>query len=339
MFKLSNEAKFGILAILTIGLIVFGLNFMSGSKFFGPPLTLYANFEDVAGLIRGNPITMNGLKIGRVGKLDLNVNKGVATALLEFDQEFDIPENAEALIYSVDLLGSKGVKIQVPDSLTPSTVYLSDEAFIKGTIESGIFDQAEELVTTQGATILLEVAKLSVELNEIVKLTKKLLSDPNNAGSLRETLGNIKETTENLTSITSQVDSLASEITAIARDASSIVKNVENNNEDIEGIITNVRSTTDSLAVASVAVKDLMEDASSAVSSVESMVSKLDTTGGTLGLLLNDRELYDSLTNTTQHLNSVLREVQANPQRFFDDIKIYLIERKPPKEKKKKGPL
>ena len=35
-------------------------------------------------------------------------------------------------------------------------------------------------------------------------------------------------------------------------------------------------------------------------------------------------------------LNALLREVNNNPQRFIDYIKLYMFERKPPKEKKKK---
>ena len=326
--KISNEVKFGIISIITIVLVVMGLNYMAGSKFFGAPLTLYAKYQNVQGLIRGNPITINGLNVGKVTNLTLDMNAGLATATLEFNDGLDIPVNAEAQIYNIDLLGQKGVKIAVPDSLVPSNNYFSDGAEIKGVVEAGIFDEASELVKTQGAEILIEVAKLSVQLNEIVKLTKNLLTDTENNNTIRAMLGDIQATTEHLKSITTKVDSLAGEINGIASNAGSIVKNVENNNENIEGIISNIRNTTDSLAKASDEVTQLLTDASDAVATVENMMSKLDTTGGTLGLLLNDTRLYDSLAVTTENVNSVLREVKANPQRFFDDIKIYLIERK-----------
>jgi phospholipid/cholesterol/gamma-HCH transport system substrate-binding protein len=331
--KMSNEVKFGIISIITIVLIVVGLNFMAGSKFFGAPLTLYAKYGDVQGLIKGNPITINGLPVGKVSNLQLDMNAGLATATLEFNEKWDIPVNAEAQIYNVNLMGEKGIKILVPDSIIPASIYLKDREEIKGVIEAGIFDEASELVKTQGAEILIEVAKLSVQLNEIVKLTKNLLTDTENNSTIRAMLGDIQATTENLNSITTKVDSLAGEINGIAANAGSIVQNVENNNENIEGIISNIRNTTDSLSKASAEVSELLTDASDAVATVENMMSKLDTTGGTLGLLLNDTRLYDSLAVTTENVNSVLREVKANPQRFFDDIKIYLIERKKKEER------
>lgn len=309
-------------------MIIFGLNFMSGSSLFGPPLVLYAKYPDVKGLLPGNPITINGLRVGRVGNLTLDMKERVATARLEFDRYLDIPDNSQAMIYSVDLLGSKGIMIFRPDSIAPSDEYYETEEEMIGAMENGIFDQASDLVADQGAQILVEVAKLSVKLNEIVTLTQDLLLDENNSSSLRASLANIQSTTENLTTITTEVDSIAREISSIANDAGSIVSNLQNNNGQIEAIITNVANTTDTLVQAADEVKRIMSDASSTVSRVESMMSKLDENNGTLGLLLNDRTLYDSITSTTENVNAVLREIKANPNRFFDDIKIYLVERK-----------
>ncbi|MEO1449439.1 MAG: MlaD family protein, partial [Bacteroidota bacterium] len=97
--KFTKEMKFGIYAIITIGCILFGLNFMSGSQFFGPPLVLYAKYTNVEGLLNGNYILINGLKVGKVGEMKLDMNEGQATVKLEFDRELDIPENSEAMIY------------------------------------------------------------------------------------------------------------------------------------------------------------------------------------------------------------------------------------------------
>lgn len=327
--KISKEIKFGIFAIIAIVLVIYGLNFMAGSKFFGSPLTLYAKYDKVDGLNEGNPILMNGLRVGRVANLELDFAAGIVTATLEFNKDMEIPKESEARIISTDLLGAKGIKVWIPDTLQPSENFYENGDFITGTIDGGIFAEAEELVSTRGAQILLEVARLSVQLNEIVALTKAQLNDQSNQSSIKATLANIRESSDNLTNITYEVDSIAKEINKIATDAVAIVGNVENNNENIDQIITNVKMTTDSLVTAANDVKLLMSDASNAVGKVETMVSKLDTTGGTLGLLINDTQLYDSLAATTNEVNALLREVKANPQRFIDDVKLYIFERKP----------
>ncbi|MEL6653259.1 MAG: MlaD family protein, partial [Bacteroidota bacterium] len=190
--KISNEVKFGIIATVLIAMIIYGLNYMSGSSLFGPPLVLYAKYDKVEGLLPGNPITINGLKVGKVGKLELDMKEKVAVAQLEFSRALEIPDNSVAMIYSTDLLGSKGVMIYRADSISPSDTYFDSGEEIIGTLETGIIDQASSLVQDQGAQILLEVAKLSVKLNEIVTLTKDLLLDENNSSSLRASLFNIQ---------------------------------------------------------------------------------------------------------------------------------------------------
>ena len=336
--KFKNEISFGFFALLTIGLILYGLNYMSGSKFFGPPLVLYAQYDDLKGLIKGNPILINGLKVGRVGSLNLDMEEGLATVALEFDQSLDIPQNSQAQIYSIDLLGSKGIKVFVPDTVPASDIFLESNASIEGTHEVSVLDRAGNVIETQGYQILIEVGRLSVQLNEIVRLTKEMITDQNNNNSLRATLENIKMTSDNLTSITNEVDSIARDFKGISRDAASIVGNFEENNANITDILDNAKEITGNLADASSNIDSLVADATSAVASVENMVSSLDTTSGTLGLLLNDTQLYDSLTVATGNVNALLRVITNNPQQFFDDIKLYLNMRRPKEAKREEEP-
>lgn len=318
---------------MAIGLFFFGMKYMSGSRIFGDSLRLYAQYGDAQGLLKGNPIMINGLKVGKVSLLQLNMQEKKVRVTLDFDDALDIPDNSTAMIVSSDLLGSKAVEI-VLDSV-PSERYFEDGGEILGTLEEGFFDTARGLVEDKGTQILIEVARLSEQLNEMIGSLKDLLNDENNLNTIAVILANAKSTSDNIASISSEIDSLATEINVMASSATKIVKNVEDNNENVSQIITNVRTTSDSLVRASGKITELVTDARSAMGSVEHIADKLDSDEGTLGLLLNDTRLYDSIVSATYNLNALLEEVNTHPQRFFDDIKIYLIERKPPREKKK----
>ncbi|WNJ20230.1 MlaD family protein [Pontibacter sp. G13] len=335
--KISKEVKFGLFAMITIVMVIYGLNFLGGSQVFGPPLVLYAKYSTVEGLLVGNPVNINGLQVGKVGETKLDMADGTVTIKMEFTQALDIPDNSEAMIYNIDLLGSKGVKILVPAGVPISETNLENEDYIQGTLESGLVDEASKLVMDQGAQILYEVAKLSVDLRQIVGSINELLLDENNSSSIRRIIGNIERISMNLNSVTYEADSIAKNLTSISSDVATTASIFSENNGNINRIINNVATTSDSLSSASTEIKQLMSDAASAVSSVENIVSKLDTTSGTLGLLLNDTQLYDSLVSTTTNLNSLMREVESNPGRFIDDVKIYMFERKPKKTKVKDG--
>lgn len=332
--KISNEVKFGIFALLAIILFVVGMNYMRGSRLFGSPLVLYAEYDDVQNLIAGNPIKINGLRVGKVGELKLDLQAQKVRVKLEFHEDLEIPNNSEAMIVSADLLGSKEILIRRNDSIQ-ATGFFQNGDTIRGTLEQGILDVAEDLVETRGTQILIEVGRLAAELNGILEVLGKALNDPRGRNAVTVMLQDLQASASNIKSLTSRIDSVAGTFNQVAVNANSFVGNLQAKNDDIQGIISNLRTTTDSLQGASSEIKQLMTDASSAMGSVENLVTKLDTTSGTLGLLLNDTQLYDSLTNTTENLNSLLREVKNNPHRFFDDLKIYLIERKPPKERKR----
>ncbi len=333
---MRKEIQFGIIVLGTAILVFLGLNYLAGSHAFGPPMVLYANYPKLEGLSSGNLVFIKGVPVGKVAQVELNMDNGFSsgftTVRIELDKKYTIPANSEAMVYSTDLLGGKGIEIRLPDSLRPAGNFLGTGDEIIGSVESGMFAQAEDLILTEGGQILIKLGQLTVQLNEIVQAARKVIADDRYTSSLAATLENIRLTTENLTTISQEVDSIAQELTGLAGNAASIVDNFENNNDNITSIIANVKSTTDSLESASSEIKRLMTDASSAVGSVENIVTKLDTTTGTLGLLLNDRELYDSLTYTTRNVNALLRAVNENPERFFDDIKIYLIERKKKEE-------
>jgi len=337
---MKQEIKFGIIALVTAVLVFIGLNYLAGSPYFGRPMVLYADYPEINGLFPGNRVFIKGVQVGKVSEVSLQMQNGFSGSYtrvkIELDKQYSIPTASEAMVYSIDLLGEKGIQILVQDSLGSSNgPFLQSGDDIRGTIESGIFAAAEDLILTEGAQIIVELGRLTVQLNDIVKQTRRLIADEQYATTVKATLENIQLTTANLAGIAQQADSISRELTGISRNAASIVDNFEDNNENITQILTNVKNTTDSLNSASSEIKQLMESANGAVGSVESFVSKLESTDGTLGLLLNDRQLYDSLNNTTANVNSLLREIQENPQRFFDDIKLYLIERRKKEAKEK----
>ncbi len=324
--KIRKEVLFGLFSLGALILFWVGINYLKGSKLFGKPFVLYSKYENVQGLVRGNPITINGLRVGKIGDLRLDLSEGIAIVKLEFDNYMEIPLNSVAMIYSTDLLGSKGVQIRV-NAETPSQKYYKDQDFIEGVQEESILTKAEDLLP-EGTKILIELSRLASDLNQITSSIRQLINDPQGRDAIAVTLEETKQSAINIRSISEQVDSVMNVFGGISQKSLSIVSALEDRNSDIQGIISNVRVTTDSFKATSSEIKSLITDASAAMGSVEEIFSKMDTSDGTLGLLLNDRILYDSLLTTTANVNALIKEVNSHPGRFFDDLKIYLIERK-----------
>jgi phospholipid/cholesterol/gamma-HCH transport system substrate-binding protein len=55
------------------------------------------------------------------------------------------------------------------------------------------------------------------------------------------------------------------------------------------------------------------------INELRNTVSKFNTNEGTLGLLMNDRKLYDNLQNNVNRLNSTILSAEI----LFDDIRLH----------------
>ena len=61
MKKLSKELRIGILVVISIVVLVWGINYLKGSNLFDSSRTFYALYENIGGLQEGSGVTVNGL--------------------------------------------------------------------------------------------------------------------------------------------------------------------------------------------------------------------------------------------------------------------------------------
>jgi len=294
---------------------------------------LYASYDDVQNLIESNPVVMKGVRVGKVRNIRLDQEQGKVITELQFDQPVRIPTHSEALIYSANVLGASAIEISYVDSI-PIVDYYGSGDTIEGTLDKDLFDIAENVVATSGEEVLVQVGLLATELNKTVSQFNKILQDPRGRNAVLNTLEDLQYSAANIKSITYSLDSMSRTFVDLTRNTDSIVRKVAENTDEIDVIINNTKATTDSLVAISSNIKAFTQDASLTAKTLEQAISKIDSTGGTLGLLLNDRDLYDNLNEISTNINVLLEDVNDRPARYVDDIKLYLFERKPPKEKR-----
>jgi len=80
-----------------------------GLSFFGPPhYDVTAKFDNIGDLKVGAPVSMSGVEIGRVARIDFDSNDFKAVVLLRLNQRYNkIPTDSDASIYTQGLLGGK----------------------------------------------------------------------------------------------------------------------------------------------------------------------------------------------------------------------------------------
>ena len=115
--KISDETKVGILAAFGIAILIIGYSFLSGKNFFKKRTHYFAIYNNVEGLTTSDPITFNGLPVGKVMALDLlDDTSGYTIVKILMQKDIKIPVNSSFQLYSSDLLGEKALKLIKGDS-------------------------------------------------------------------------------------------------------------------------------------------------------------------------------------------------------------------------------
>ncbi len=308
MLKISNETKVGVLTALGIVLLVMGFNILKGRSLFPSKKTIYAVYTQVNGLAPSNAVLVNGLVVGNVQSLEIMDHRaGRILVTLSLSKNIEIPKNSVARISS-DLLGTKKVEIDFGNTdeflKNKDTIY----AAVDGSITDVLKEQLNPLVKKLEGT-LSTVDSLLLTINSIFDTTTK--------AHLRHAIAGLDGTLANLTRVTNSVNGLLAEngkLTGTFNNLESVTGNLKNNNEKISNILGNFDKASGALAHGK--LDSTLLKFNKTVTSLDDIVRKINSREGSLGLLINDKKVYNNLQNTTGSLNKLLEDLRYNPWRY-----------------------
>jgi phospholipid/cholesterol/gamma-HCH transport system substrate-binding protein len=309
--KLSNETKVGLLAIVAILVLVLGFNFLKGNSVFNKQPVLYARFKDIGPLEKSNAVKINGFTIGKVydvHEADKEVNEIVVE--IHLTEDISIPRNSVATI-STGLLGSALINIEKGNARN----YLETGDTIATVPDKDLFanlqSQVEPTITRVNET--LDSLKITIgSINSVF--------DPATKNNLRDLIANLTMTTAHLQQL---LNAQSGALAQTLNNMNSITGNMAKNNDAINSSIRNIEATTAQLANAN--IQQVVVALRVTIEELKSTVSKFNTNTGTLGLLMNDRELYDNLNGVSDRLNKtalsaeiLLDDIRVNPKRYVN---------------------
>jgi len=302
--KIKNETKVGVLAAVAIALLIIGYNFLKGNSIFTNETILYARYSQVDGLAVSKPILINGYQIGRVAALDLQEDATIV-ATLKINGKYDIPKNTIARLEGTDLLGSKAIVLTLGNDKN----FAEDGDFLQTNVEKGLMETFQP-VQKKAEMIIAKMDSVLSSVNTIL--------NPNLQKNIDRSFTSIAGTLTSLESTSKKVDALvgseSSKLSAILSNVEAITANFKNNSAKIDAVMKNLNTVTDK--VAAVNFEETVNNANKAMADLQTMVSDLKNGKGTLGALLNDRQMYDNLNNASKNLDALMIDLKANPKRY-----------------------
>ena len=106
-----------------------------------------------------------------------------------------------------------------------------------------------------------------------------------------------------------------SHLANIINNVESISKNLKQNNENITDILVNFSNLSDSLAKAK--IPTTINKVNKALEDINFVLEKINSGQGSIGLLLNDKKLYNEVAKAARDLNLLLEDIKANPSKYI----------------------
>jgi phospholipid/cholesterol/gamma-HCH transport system substrate-binding protein len=310
---ISNETKVGSLTAIAIALLILGFNFLKGKSLNGKNTHYYAVFQDIQGLANSNPVVINGKEVGTIASTDGGKDMRRIVVDISMKQDVNIPDDAFAMI-TKSLLGN----VQLEIKLGSSNQYKASGDTLKTSI---IPDP-----------LMSNVTNAALSLDKLLNAANGIL-DTNAKGNLRNILANLDKITASLAVTSSSLQNLVNAqkgtLEKTLQNAETFTASLNKNTEKLGNVMNNAAAATDKFA--KLDIEKTLTILNGTIIELKTTIAKVNSSNGTLGLMMNDTKLYNNLTATSNKLNLLLDDVRLHPKRYIN-ISVF-------GKKDKNGPL
>jgi len=299
--KFSKEIRIALFAIIALTMLVTGVKFLRGNGFFDSNSVYVTYFDNVGGLVDGNPIMVRGFTIGKVKKIRIapnNPNK--IEVFLDVEKDIRIPADSKITLASDGLLGGKLLNLEIGKQ----TTFLAENDVITSTVDGGM---------------LAAIGEIGAKVNPIISKADSI------AYNLNILIKDFRKTSAILNTTLTSVGTSSNQVNELLID----------NQENIGGITKNVNTLTSSLTDTEKKVKDLIvklntlgdtinkAQLGSALRATQSSLTELTTTlksvnkgEGTMGQFAKNDSLYRNLNSSSEALAKLLNDFRERPKRY-----------------------
>jgi phospholipid/cholesterol/gamma-HCH transport system substrate-binding protein len=294
--RYSKEVKTGILAVIAIVILIFGYSFLKGKNLLESSRTFYAVYADVEGLSPSSSVTINGLKVGQINKIDFLDKSGLLLVTFTVDSDFQFTKNSLAQIYGGGIIGGKSLAI-VPEY--DSKVLAKSGDTLPSDIEEGIMELVNERLTP----LQIKVERTIVSADSLLTAFNEVLNP--------KTRNNIAAT----------FDDLAETVRSFKGTAQSLNGMVEGNKPKLDRTFTNLDEMSGNFnkisdTLSQINIQKMTQDLEKVIADFEQISNNLSSGKGTAGKLLTDDQVYNNLDRATKQMEQLLQDIKLNPKRY-----------------------
>lgn len=282
----TKEVKIALTVIFCGTLLVFGINFLKGVNLLTPTNYYYISYDNVSGLALSAPVNIEGYKVGLVRDINYDTNTGNINVQISIEDNIKLPKGTTAALAS-DLLGTSTISLMLDRG---AQEYYKSGDTIPTQKMPGMMSAIED-------DILPQVNNILPKLDSILSGINSMVNNP----ALTESVDKIDNIVADIEVTTSQLSSL------MQTTLPGVVSNVDTS-------LVNIKEFTAQLN--EVEIQSIVSSLDSTLANVKQLTDKMTDKNSTLGMLFNDKAMYEGIVNALQSADSLLIDLKAHPSRY-----------------------
>ncbi len=287
--NLSRNALIGLAFIASLVMIYFGINFLKGINIFKKQNQYYAVFDDVSKLLISSPIYVKGYQIGLINEIKM-IDAEPMRFLVGMNLTEDLPiTEGSYLEYGIDMFGASTANLVI----SPTGSYMQSGDTLTGTRETGLMDDV--------AAVMPMADSLLTRIDSVLYSINRLMQNPaweQSIEGIESTINRLNRSSESLNRMMAMLESdlpeISGNLNTVAGNLSEISSDL--NQMDMKSTFASIDETVDNLRL---------------------LTRKINSNDNSLGLLLNDSKLHDSLNVTIDEAARLLEDIRLNPDRYL----------------------
>ncbi|MCX7793773.1 MAG: MCE family protein [Thermodesulfovibrionales bacterium] len=296
----SAEFKVGVFTLIVLLVIAFftfrigGFDWLYKKREY----TLYVYFRNIGNLDDKSQVRIAGVTVGKINKIELSDN--MAKITIGIHEGIKIPADSVATIRSTGLLGDRYLEIRPGRD----QVYLREGDTVRNVEEMADMDE-----------MLRKLSNVSENVDKLISSANEVFGSEESKEALKESIINLRDITASLRDAISRNDRRLEQLMAKLEDLADSLKGmIDENREPLKRTIAKAPEVVEDLKNTTSELKSMIEENRANIRATTEQMSKITTDiqegKGTLGKLMKDERLYESLNKAAEGVNRTITRIE-----------------------------
>jgi phospholipid/cholesterol/gamma-HCH transport system substrate-binding protein len=250
-----------------------------------------------------NAVQIEGLTVGNISAIsesDEDLSRGIVVTIT-LKKDVHIPKNSIATL-NPGLLLSPTLVIAKGDAAE----YLKDGDTLITKQKANLFAQVQESINP----VVLKLGGTLTSLDSLIEVIGTMF-DPRTKNNFSSIMANLAASSAEMQKL---LNSQTGYLTQSLKNLNEFTGNLSKNNDRITHTLENADKTTSSLASAK--IPEAVDNLNTTLGDLRATIQRINSNNGSLGLLINDRHLYQNMEDATRSLTTLLDDLRVHPKRY-----------------------